>query len=73
MFGHVGRYLAMREKAKDLPEEEVTEEKFIVAMMAEGATEKQAKDAAWFSRKLGSSAQVGTKMLRIVGGKDEKV
>lgn len=67
MFGRYFEYMAMREKAKNLPEVEVTEEEFIQAMIAEGKTEEEAKLQATVGRGLGGSCMVGDRMLRIKG------
>lgn len=61
-----GRYFAMRDKAKNLPTVEVTEEKFVAAMIADGKTEKEARFQATVGKGLGGACMVGEKMLKIV-------
>lgn len=65
MFSNMGRYLEMKEKAKTLPQMEVSEEEFIRLMVEIGETEEKAKFHAKMSKGLGSSVMIGDKMVKI--------
>lgn len=65
MFPNMNRYLEMREKAKTLPQVEVTEEEFVRLMVEAGETEEKAKFSANISKGLGSSVMIGDKMVKI--------
>ena len=65
MFPNISSYMAMREKAKTLPELEVTEEEFIRMMIEAGETPEKAKLNATLSKGLGSSVMIGDKMIKI--------
>ena len=76
MFPNIQRYLDMKNKSKNLPDVEVTEEEFVAALVATGASEKEAKFQATVSKGLGASTMVGDKMMKIkassnLAGSDE--
>lgn len=64
MFPDIQRYMEMKYGPK-LPDEEVTEEEFVAAMVATGETEEKAKRTAFISKELGASTKVGDRMLKI--------
>lgn len=64
MFPDMQRYMEMKYGPK-LPDEEVTEEDFVAAMVATGVPESEAKTAAFVSKGLGASTKVGDRMLKI--------
>lgn len=64
------KFLAMYNKAKGLPEVEVTEEEFIAIMVATGETIEKSQQTAKLSKLLGSIVMVGDKMLKIKVGEE---
>jgi hypothetical protein len=50
MFPNVARYIEMKEKAKNLPETEVSEEEFVRLMMETGEVEEKARFQAKISK-----------------------
>lgn len=63
---NISRYIGMREKSKNLPHVEVTEEEFIRLMVENGETEEKAKFHAKISKGLGSAVMIGDKMVQII-------
>ena len=64
MFPDMQRYMEMKYGPKK-PEEEVTEEEFVAAMVATGVPEEKAKFNATISKGLGASTDIGGRLLKI--------
>jgi hypothetical protein len=61
LFPNLKKY----EKAKSLPEVEVTEEEFIKLMVKSGETEDKAKFHATMSKGLGLAVMIGEQKVKI--------
>ena len=65
MIESLGRYMAWKQRTKDLPSIAVTREEFIKMMMEAGKSEDEARFQANIAEGLGSSTELGGQMVSI--------